>query len=203
MNKNLSDKAKHDFELVTLAVKKKDQRAYTELMDRYWDNVFYLLLKMVDDKDNAEDLAMETFGKAFRHLENYTPDFAFSTWLFKIATNNCIDFIRKQKMTMFSIDQPVINEEGESIMIDIESDVPDPEEEFVKEQKNKIMHKLVAKIKPVRYRKLIELRYFKELAYEEIAEEMKIPIGTVKAQLFRAKELLYEIISKSNTRDNV
>ena len=104
---------------------------------------------------------------------------------------------------MFSIDQPVINEEGESYKIDIQSDVPDPEEKFVKEQKNKILHKLVAKIKPVRYRKLIELRYFKEFAYEEIAEEMKIPLGTVKAQLFRAKELLFEIISKTNTRDNV
>lgn len=203
MNKNLSEKAKHDFELVTMAVKNRDQRAYTELMDRYWDSVFYLLLKMINDKDNAEDLAMETFGKAFRRLEQYTPEFAFSTWLFKIATNNCIDFIRKQKMNMFSIDQPAINEEGESIRIDIESPVPDPEEEFIREQKSRIMHKLVAKVKPPRYRKLIELRYFQELSYEEIAAEAKIPLGTVKAQLFRAKELLYEIISKSNTRDNL
>lgn len=203
MNKNLSEKAKHDYELVMMAVKNKDQRAYTELMDRYWDSVFYLLLKMINDKDNAEDLAMETFGKAFRRLDQYTPEFAFSTWLFKIATNNCIDFIRKQKMIMFSIDQPTVNEEGEHIKIDIESSVPDPEEEFIREQKSRILHKLVAKVKPPRYRKLIELRYFHELSYEEIAAEAKIPLGTVKAQLFRAKELLFEIISKSNTRDNV
>jgi RNA polymerase sigma factor (sigma-70 family) len=204
MNKNLSDKAQHDYELVQLAIKNKDQRAYTELMDRYWDSVFYLLLKMISDKDNAEDLAMETFGKAFRHLDQYTPEFgAFSTWLFKIATNNCIDHIRKQKMTMFSIDQPAISEEGEPIKIDIESPVPDPEEEFIREQKSRIMHKLVAKVKPPRYRKLIELRYFQEMSYEEIAAEAKIPLGTVKAQLFRAKELLFEIISKTNTRDNL
>lgn len=203
MNKNLSDKAKHDYDLVKLAVKKKDQRAYSELMDRYWDNVFYLLLKMVNDKDNAEDLAMETFGKAFRRLEQYTPEFAFSTWLFKIATNNCIDYIRKQKMTMLSIDQPTINEEGNPIMMDIESNTPDPEKEYITGQKNLIMRQLVARIKPIRYRKLIELRFFKEMAYEEIAAEMKIPLGTVKAQLFRAKELLFEIINKTNTKDNV
>lgn len=203
MNKNLSDKAKHDYELVLLAVNNKDQRAFTELMDRYWDNVFYLLFKMVNDKDNAEDLAMETFGKAFRRLDQYAPEFAFSTWLFKIATNNCIDYLRKQKMTMFSIDQPMINEDGEPIMLDIEASGLDPEEELIREQKNIIMHRLVAKIKPPRYRRLIELRYFNELSYEEIAVEMCIPLGTVKAQLFRAKELLYEIIGKTNTRDNV
>lgn len=203
MNKNLSDKAKQDYDLVLLAVKKKDQKAYTELMDRYWDSVFYLLLKMLNDKDNAEDLAMETFGKAFRRLDQYAPEFAFSTWLFKIATNNCIDFIRKQKLSTLSIDQPSFNEEGQPFMIDIESPAPDPEEKFILKQKTNILRRLVEKVKPAKYRQLIELRFFREMSYEEIATEMAIPIGTVKAQLFRAKELLFEIISKTKGKGNL
>ena len=202
-NKNFSEKAQHDYELVKLAVKKKDQKAYTELMDRYWDNVYYLLLKMVSDKDHAEDLTMETFGKAFKRLYQYTPEFAFSTWLFKIATNNCIDHIRRQKMTTFSIDQPILTEEGESVSIDIQSEGLDPEEQFMTEQKNKILRKLVAKVKPIRYRLLIEYRYFKEMNYEEISQKMKLPLGTVKAQLFRAKELLYEIIKRTHAKGNM
>ncbi len=202
-NKKFSEKAQHDYELVQLAIKKKDQKAYTELMDKYWNNVYYLLLKMVSDKDHAEDLTMETFGKAFKRLYQYTPEYAFSTWLFKIATNNCIDYIRKQKMTTFSIDQPILTEEGETVNIDIQSEGPDPEEQFMIEQKNKLLRKLVTKVKPPRYRLLIEYRYFKEMNYEEICEKTKLPMGTVKAQLFRAKELLYEIIKRNHAKGNM
>src|SRR6056297_3037024 len=104
MNSNLSDKAKYDYKLVQLAVK-GDERSYAELLDRYKDAIYYMLLKMVNNKNDAEDLTIEAFGKAFKNIEQYTPNYAFSTWLFKIATNNCIDFIRKRKANIVSIDQ--------------------------------------------------------------------------------------------------
>jgi len=97
LNSNLSEKAQHDFKLVKLALEKADQKAYAELLDRYRDSIYFMLLKMVNNKDDADDLTIEAFGKAFKRLNQYTPDFAFSTWLFKIASNNCIDFIRRKK----------------------------------------------------------------------------------------------------------
>src|SRR6056297_1364012 len=110
INPNLSNKAKYDFKLVKLAIS-GDEQAYAELMDRYRDAIFYMLLKMVSNKNDAEDLTIEAFGKAFKSIEQYTPKYAFSTWLFKIATNNCIDFIRKQKANLVSIDQAEEEEE--------------------------------------------------------------------------------------------
>lgn len=104
VNPNLSEKAQVDFKLVQQAVK-GDQKAYAELMSRYKDSIYFMLLKMVNNRDDAEDLTIEAFGKAFKNLHQYTPDFAFSTWLFKIATNNCIDFIRRKRKYTFSIDK--------------------------------------------------------------------------------------------------
>ena len=195
---NLSEKAKYDYKLVQLALL-DDQKAYAELMDRYKDALFFLLLKMVNNKIDAEDLTIEAFGKAFRNIHLYTPNFAFSTWLFKIATNNCIDVIRKNKANLVSIDQQKDTEEFFSHHVDIPASAPDPEESMIKEQNAKLIQDLVSKLKP-RYRRLLELRYFKEYSYEEIAEELELPIGTVKAQLFRAKELLSTYMK--NNKDN-
>ncbi len=190
MNPNLSSKAKYDYKLVKLAVD-GDEQAYAELMDRYRDAIYYMLLKMVNNKNDAEDLTIEAFGKAFRNIEQYTPKYAFSTWLFKIATNNCIDFIRKQKANLISIDQA---EEDEDVSAPpLHSSNPDPEEDMIKNQRVDLMRDVVDKLKP-RYRNLIKLRYFKEYSYEEIAQELDLPLGTVKAQLFRARELLYNIL---------
>lgn len=188
LDQNLSEKAKYDYKLVQQALA-GDQKAYAELMDRYKDALFFLLLKMVNNKIDAEDLTIEAFGKAFRSIHLYTPNYAFSTWLFKIATNNCIDFIRKNKANMISIDQAGDAEDSSSSHVDIVASTPNPEESMIKEQNVKLIQDLVSKLKP-RYRRLLELRYFKEYSYEEIAEELELPIGTVKAQLFRAKELL-------------
>lgn len=193
MNENLSAKAKIDFSLVRSAVEEGDQKAYAELMHRYRDSIYYMLLKMVNNRDDAEDLTIEAFGKAFRNLKQYTPDYAFSTWLFKIATNNCIDFIRKRKKMTFSIDKGFETDEGEEIAMSIKADVLDPEEKLIKQQKIMIMHDIVEKLQP-RYKELITLRYFKEYSYEEIAQQLKLPLGTVKAQLWRAREFLYEIV---------
>lgn len=192
VNLNFSEKAQYDFRLVQLA-REGDQKAYAELLGRYRDAIYYMLLKMVNNPSDAEDLTIEAFGKAFKNIEQYTPHFAFSTWLFKIASNNCIDFIRKKRGSHISIDQG--QEEHDTISDAIQASTLDPEENLIKQQKVILTRTIVTKLKP-RYRRLIELRYFKEYSYEEIAEELDLPIGTVKAQLFRARELLYNILKK-------
>lgn len=193
---NLSDKALYDYRLVKRALEDADQKAYAELMGRYRDSVYYMLLKMVNNKDDAEDLTVEAFGKAFKRLSQYTPNFAFSTWLFRIATNNCIDFIRRKRKNTFSIDQPIEDDEGGEMVMDLRSDTLDPEEHIMKKQKIMMLRELVDKMKP-RYKTLIEMRYFQELSYEEIAVELELPLGTVKAQLFRAREFLYNVLKNT------
>ncbi|MEA1877149.1 MAG: sigma-70 family RNA polymerase sigma factor [Bacteroidota bacterium] len=188
---NLSKRAKHDLELVIQAIA-GDQNAYAQLLRRYWDSIYFMLLKMVHNKDDAEDLTIEAFGKAFKKLSNYTPEFAFSTWLFKIANNNAIDFIRKQKGKTVPIDSQGRNQEDDT-MIQLPSNDLDPEEELIKKQKAILLQEVVDQLKP-RYSRLVKLRYYKEYSYEEIAKALELPIGTVKAQLFRAKELLSTIL---------
>lgn len=202
LSPNLSDKAKHDLVLVEQA-NRGDQKAYAELLARYRDSIYFMLLKMVNNKSDAEDLTIEAFGKAFKNIHQYTPNFAFSTWLFKIATNNCIDFIRKRKANTISIDHTAEDAEGASTSpaASLPSSSLDPEESLIKEQNVRLIQSLVSKLKP-RYRKLIELRYFKEYSYEEIAQELELPLGTVKAQLFRARELLFNILMKNNQKPN-
>lgn len=199
VGENLSEKGKKDLRIVERA-KKGDQGAYAELMDRYREPVFYMLLKMIKNNDDAEDLTIEAFGKAFNRLDQYSPSYAFSTWLFKIASNNCIDFIRKKRVHLTSMDHAYSNNNGESVRIDVDSGTMDPEETIIKQQKVKMMRKVVSKLKP-RYRELIEKRYFQELTYEEIAVEMDLPLGTVKAQLFRAREFLANLMK--NTKDSI
>ncbi|HNW97000.1 MAG TPA: sigma-70 family RNA polymerase sigma factor [Bacteroidales bacterium] len=196
---HLTDKAMRDYKLVQMAVNKGDQKAYAELMNNYKDTIYFMLLKMTNNSDDADDLTIEAFGKAFNKLHQYTPDYAFSTWLFKIASNNCIDFIRKKKKIALSIDKPYESQEGAEMAQNIPAGVLDPEENFIKKQKIKVMREIVEKLKP-RYRSLIEMRYFQELSYEEIAEKMELPLGTVKAQLFRAREFLFNILKNSQEK---
>lgn len=193
---HLSEKAQKDYGLVLRATKNKDQQAFSDLMDKYKDPIYYMLLKMVNNNDDAEDLTLEAFGKAFNRLNQYTPNFAFSTWLFKIATNNCIDFLRKKKKNVMSIDNRVSNNDGEEYMFEIKSDGMTPEQIAMNEQKIQLMRQYVKKLKP-RYEILVEMRYFKEMSYEEISIELNLPLGTVKAQLFRAREFLYNIMKHS------
>ncbi|MCY1635883.1 RNA polymerase sigma factor [Marinifilum sp. D737] len=196
INPNLSEKAQYDYRLVKASVN-GDQKAYEELFKRYKDAIFFMLLKMVNNKNDAEDLTFEAFGKAFRNIRQYSPKYAFSTWLFKIASNNCIDFLRKKRGNTISIDGKDDAENERTITL--ESSGLNPEQEFVKKQKAKIMRNEVGKLKE-RYRRLIELRYFEEFSYEEIAQELKLPIGTVKAQLFRARELLFNNLKDSEVK---
>lgn len=193
VNPNLTEKAQRDYLLVQQAVNNGDQRAYAELLNHYRDSLFFMLLKMTNNPTDAEDLTIEAFGKAFKNLHQYSPDYAFSTWLFKIAANNCIDFLRKHRRIQFA--DGVINEDDERT--DYPSNIPsptlDPEEKIIEKQKIKLMREVVERLKP-HYRQLVEMRYFQELSYEEISEQLNLPLGTVKAQLFRAREFLYEIL---------
>lgn len=196
LNNDLSDKAKNDLLLVNRA-REGDEKAFASLMNRYRDSIYFMLLKMVNNPYDAEDLTIEAFGKAFRNIESYTPKFAFSTWLFKIATNNCVDFIRKKQLSPSPLDHP--QESLDNATANIQSDLPDPEESLIHSQKINALKEIVNQLKP-RYKSLIELRYYKEYSYEEISSELNLPIGTVKAQLYRAKTLLYNILIKTGNR---
>lgn len=195
---SLSDSAKEDLSLVD-AAKSGDQNAFATLMTKYKDSIFYMTLKMVHNRDDAEDLTLESFGKAFNKIKKYDEKYAFSTWLFKIATNNCIDFIRKKKLETHSIDEPIKTDKGTIHSVNVKSEAPDPEQKVIKKQRVISVRSAVKKLKP-KYRHLIELRYYEELSYEEIATELNIPLGTVKAQLFRAKELLAELLESTKDR---
>lgn len=193
VNAHFSANAKNDLRLVDRA-KVGEQKAYAELMERYKDSIYFMALKMVNNKDDAMDLTVETFAKAFKNLEKFRPDFAFSTWLFRIATNGCIDFIRKKKLKTFSIDN-YSDENGNDIAFQIKSDTLNPEERSIKSEQTKEL-KMIVEGLPQRYRILINLRYFDELSYNEIAEQLDLPLGTVKAQMFRARDLLSNILNR-------
>ena len=188
---HLSEKARHDYELVRAALD-GDENAFARLLGRYKDAIFFMLLKMVNNKSDAEDLTLEAFGKAFKNLHQYSPNYAFSTWLFKIASNNCIDFLRKRKGSTVTLETTIENNDTE-LPSKLRSKDPNPEEKLIRKQKAILMRRVVRKLKP-RYQTLVEYRYFRDLSYEEIARELKLPLGTVKAQLFRAREMLFKLI---------
>jgi RNA polymerase sigma factor (sigma-70 family) len=201
INKNLSQRALEDYDFVLAAIK-GDQKAYTVLMERYRSSIYHMMLKMVNNREDADDLTLEAFGKAFNKLESYAPKYAFSTWLFKIATNNCIDHIRKKRLNLLSIDEPVENEGSQSFSNNLKASTLDPEERFIKQQRVKLMRRVMSQLN-VKYRLMIELRYFEELTYDEIAKELDIPLGTVKAQLFRAKEILYNLLQSPDAQAHI
>ncbi len=194
----LTDKAKQDYKLVLQALESGDQQAYATLLNKYRDTLYFMMLKMTGNPTDADDLTLEAFGKAFKNLPQYSPDYAFSTWLFKIAANNCIDFLRKTKRIQFS-DTLFEDEESTEGPANIPAEDPDPEERVIEKQKIQLVREVVTKLKP-HYRQLVELRYFKEWSYEEIATELDLPLGTVKAQLFRARDFLYQILQNSQEK---
>jgi RNA polymerase sigma-70 factor (ECF subfamily) len=195
-----SSKALEDFRLIDQAVQQNDEQAYARLMQRYKRPVYHMILKMVRNVDDAEDLTIESFAKAFKSLHKFKKDFTFSTWLFRIATNNTIDFIRRKKLNTLSISSAYTDSEGEAVSIEVEDEDLNPQERAIKMQKEELMQIFVDKLPP-KYQKLVRLRYFEELSYEEIAQELEAPLGTVKAQLHRARELLYEMMKSK--RDHI
>jgi len=193
-----TDKSKRDYDLVQRALE-NDQQAYAELLGLYQDSLYFMLYKMVKNKDDAEDLTIEAFSKAFNRLEAYRPSFAFSTWLFKIASNNCIDFLRTNKNSKKNVsidnDKKGTNQELANESFHIKEKSMNPEERLIDFQKEQILRSIVKKLHPD-YSRIVKLRYFDDLSYNEISEKLKIPLGTVKARLFRSKELMHGMLKK-------
>lgn len=195
---NLSEKALQDYDLVQKAIK-GDEKAFARLLSRYKDTIYFMLLKMLNNRSDAEDLTLEAFGKAFKNLHQYSPTYAFSTWLFKIASNNCIDFLRKKKGVIISLEN-----DSEQIEISetarLKSKDFNPEERLIRKQKAVLLRNVVRRLKP-HYQMLVELRYFREFSYEEISKELNLPLGTVKAQLFRARQMLFKLIESTEMNE--
>ncbi|MCL2132133.1 MAG: sigma-70 family RNA polymerase sigma factor [Lentimicrobiaceae bacterium] len=194
-NISFTPKAMRDYSLVRSAVDKNDQRAYAELMNSYREPLYTLMFKMVNNTYDAEDLTIEAFGKAFRNLSRYSSNYAFSTWLFSIASNNCVDFLRKKRPDFYEIDKDFDKNEENYTPFELNDDKPTPEERLFAKEKSKLIRQYVSMLKP-HYRELVELRYFEELSYEEISERLEIPMGSVKAKLFRAKEMLQAVMKE-------
>lgn len=193
---NLSEKALVDWELVQRACK-GDEEAFRVLHDKYRSKIYYLVLKIVNNPTDAEDVTIEAFGKAFKNIKQYVPRYAFSSWLFKIATNNSIDYCRRKRL---------LQKDYEEVGSEIVSKEPiintalDPEQQLIREQNIERLRHLVTNLRP-QYQRLVQLRYFDELSYEEISVTLDLPMGTVKAQLFRARNMLQEILRDSPDGD--
>ena len=191
--KKFSKKALKDFKLIDKAIQDNDQNAYSEILNSYKNSIYYTILKMIRNPDDAEDLTIEEFSKAFKNLDKFKKEFTFSTWLFRIATNNTIDFIRKKKLATTSIHTSFKDEGGKNIELDIKDSNLNPNQLTIKKEKIILVRKFVDKL-PEKYQKLVKLRYFKELSYKEISDKTNSPLGTIKAQLFRARDLLFQIM---------
>lgn len=164
------------------------QAAFEKLMNKYYQHIYNLIYKMIFKKEDVEDLTQEAFIKAFNSLENFDSQFAFSTWLYKIATNNSIDYLRKKKLSTFSIDKEIASEDS-----DFKFEIPDteyvPDNKIIEEERKKIIDEAIESL-PDKYKKVIVLRHKNDMEYEEIAEKLELPLGTVKAHIFRGRELL-------------
>lgn len=201
-----SEKAKEDFRLVDQALT-GDEHAYAQLLARYRDTMLHMIRRMVKNEHDAEDLTMATFGKAFRCLSLYKPESAFSAWLFKIATNNVMDYMRRRTHRMVSIDDQSKSDDDASPV----SGVPvlmensdDPEESFIRGQKIEYARQILAQL-PKDYREITIMRYYKDKSYIDISEALGIPMGTVKARIHRAHELMLATLAtcKLNNQDRI
>ena len=165
-----------------------DQASYEKLMKKYYQLIHNLVYRMIIKKEDVEDLTQEAFIKAFNSLHNFDKQFAFSTWLFKIATNNAIDYLRKKRLRTFSIDKEIAGDDS-----DYKFEIPDhenkPDKKIIDSELRKILDEAIESLPP-KYKEVIVLRHNQELEYEEIAKKMKIPLGTVKAHIFRGRELM-------------
>ncbi|MBI3587433.1 MAG: sigma-70 family RNA polymerase sigma factor [Ignavibacteriales bacterium] len=165
-----------------------DQKAFKKLQAKYYEAIYNLIYRMIREKDEVQDLTQEAFIKAFTSLASFNDEYAFSTWLYKIATNNSIDYIRRKKLQTFSIDKPIESKES-----DYSYELPDstyePDQDMMQRQRKKLLEDAINSL-PAKYRQVIHLRHVEEKEYQEIAEMLNLPLGTVKAHIFRAREML-------------
>ncbi len=184
-----SASSEQDRALVTQALAGREL-AYNELMEKYRNALHRHIQRMVRDQSVVDDLVQECFIKAFSALRSYSSEYAFSTWLYKIATNHTIDYLRKKKLPTLSIDRPLQTRDGE-----LEYEVPDttyrPDRHIVEDQRRELIQEAIDALPP-KYHRVIVMRHQQEKTYEEIARELDLPLGTVKAHIFRARALLYK-----------
>jgi len=164
------------------------QSAYEALLKRYKNGIYGMIYQMIRNREETEDLVQETFIKAFKSLESYNENYAFSTWLYKIAFNHCIDTIRKKKLKTLPLDKPIKLREGE-VFHQVSDESQTPEGDFLFTEKRKRIQNAIDSL-PEKYRITIILRHKEERSYEEISQILNIPLGTVKARIFRAREIL-------------
>jgi RNA polymerase sigma factor (sigma-70 family) len=168
-----------------------EQAAFRTLEKKYRTAITSLIRRMMHSHPNdIEDLVQETFIKAFQAIGNFNNEYAFSTWLYKIASNHCIDFLRKKRLKTFSIDQPLETRDG-SVEYEIYDDSATPDVELHSRERAKIIRDAIDSL-PEKYRMVINMRHEEDLDYQEIADKLEIPLGTVKAHLFRARAMLYK-----------
>ena len=172
-----------------------DINAFLVLEKKYKRLIRSLIKKMIKDEDDVDDLVQETFIKSFKALHNYHPAYTFSSWIYRIASNSCIDFLRKKKLNTFSINQ-VSKKDDEEIIYEIEDNDYKPDLGMLNSEKSKILYNAINNL-PNNYKEIIHLRHTEDMDYAEISEKLNMPLGTVKAHLFRARKMLYEAL-KSN-----
>lgn len=165
--------------------------AFEILQKKYKSKIAALIRRMVKDADDIEDLVQEAFIKAYKALPNFQFGYTFSAWLYRIASNNTIDFLRKKRFQMISIDKPM--GEDDDFYFEIKDEDPLPDIELISEERKKILNDAINNL-PDNYKEIINLRHKEELDYKEISDKLNIPLGTVKAHLFRARKTLYEAL---------
>lgn len=189
--KNASASSLEDDALVSEALAGRED-SYSKLVDKYQKPLYFHVRKMIKEVELVDDLVQEVFMKAFHNLNSYSNEYAFSTWIYRIATNHTIDYLRKKKLQTLSIDQPYKTKDG-----DMEMQLPDEsfstDQPVMKKERKAIVQEAIDDL-PEKYRVVIEMRHMEEKTYQEIADILDLPLGTVKAHIFRARELLYKAL---------
>ena len=189
--KNASASSLEDDALVSEALAGRED-SYSKLVDKYQKSLYFHIRKMIKEVELVDDLVQEVFMKAFHNLNSYSNEYAFSTWIYRIATNHTIDYLRKKKLQTLSIDQPYKTKDG-----DMEMQLPDEsfstDKPVMKKERKAVVQEAIDDL-PEKYRLVIEMRHMEEKTYQEIADILDLPLGTVKAHIFRARELLYKAL---------
>jgi RNA polymerase sigma-70 factor (ECF subfamily) len=167
---------------------KGDQDAFGEIVELYKNSIYQLCYRMLGNRHEAEDIAQEAFIRAYINIKSFNQDLKFSTWLFRIATNLCIDRMRKKKPDYY-LDAEVSGAEGLTMYSQIPSNSPLPENELESLELHETVQKEILKL-PEKYRTAIVLKYIEELPLNEISEILDLPLGTVKTRIHRGREAL-------------
>jgi RNA polymerase sigma-70 factor, ECF subfamily len=170
-----------------------DPDRFTELVSRYEKRVINYVYRITHRYEDAHDLAQDIFVKVYLALDRYDPKYQFSTWLFRIAQNSAIDALRKKSISEVPLTRPSGDDEGGTVEREFADDGVSPYRALKNKQLSAAIDHAVEKL-PADYRELIQLRHFAELSYEEIASMKKLPLGTVKNKLFRARNLLKDAL---------